>query len=74
MSSEGKEMDVTSQSRSINVMNKKILKMVNDLEEESGFKDVIKELINFELQNMDKDKVTYTKEYEKILNKSLMND
>lgn len=48
--------------------------MVNDLEEESGFKDVIKDLINFELQNMDKDKVTYTKEYEKILNKSLMND
>ncbi len=65
---------MTSQSRSINVVNKKILKMVNDLEEESGFKDVIKELINFELQNMDKDKVTYTKEYEKILNKSLMND
>lgn len=65
---------MTSQSRSINVVNKKILKMVNDLEEESGFRDVIKELINFELQNMDKDKVTYTKEYEKILNKSLMND
>lgn len=63
-----------SQSRSINMVNKKILKMVNDLEEESGFKDVIKDLINFELQNMDKDKVTYTKEYEKILNKSLMND
>ena len=65
---------MTSQSRSINMMNKKILKMVNDLEEESGFKDVIKDLINFELQNMDKDKVTYTKEYEKILNKSLMKD
>ena len=65
---------MTSQSRSINMVNKKILKMVNDLEEESGFKDVIKDLINFELQNMDKDKVTYTKEYEKILNKSLMND
>ena len=65
---------MTSQSRSINLVNKKILKMVNDLEEETGFKDVIKDLINFELQNMDKDKVIYTKEYEKILNKSLMND
>lgn len=65
---------MTSQSQSINVVNKKILKMVNNLEEESKFKDVIKELINFELQNMDKDKVTYTKEYEKIINKSLMND
>ena len=63
-----------SQPRSINAVNEKILKMVNGLDEDVNFKDVIKELIAIELQNMDKDKVTYTKEYEKVFNKYLMND
>jgi len=65
---------MVNQPRSINAVNDKILKMVNGLDEDDNFKDVIKGLIAIELQNMDKDKVTYTKEYEKVFSKYLMSD